>query len=1362
MAKKIIVKLWKDGVGRSLVATSQVITLDGLGSGPVIAGDFADNTLQGTVNTSAQRGGFYKELKSPSWNLTPLKTQVTAGNNIVLNWATKPADITPTINWYAVNTGQQIIYTGSGLVSNKSTTPLVISGEGGTFNVATAPVDVNREVEITIWNGEFGISNLLARSGPIRIIAKELQVSLPQFVAFRTAIPLNISGYPNEFVTFEGSSTGYAKGIKGNVTLDSAGKFYLADIRGGIEAPPGPYSYVFDGNITASAKQATVVITTEGFYALQFTTTPPEIITIGDSLIIGMSGAPNELITYTGASTGTFSLSSSGTSNTPNLTSGLTLISNKQYTWSFKGNVSINALSTTVNTIAGKELNVTGTSPIAQATAWSATVTGKALDIITYTDVKPNIPVLYFDYYPEAEAGWITAGSPSNTTSWISDYHTTTGSSLGFLSPAQLLTEYSRNYTGSFTLTDIGSGNGSETYQVVNSSGLVGRRTPYKFRFYSAQLNQTKEVSVTVNRVFTLKVSGPASVEAGKPISITVYSVAGDNTVKVTGPNLPVGGYTLDAFNSSGQYSFNLQAGSNLTSSLAAGSYTFNFDSARPDVINIGNAANTPYNVTITATQEIIVTHTPLSGYGSDEIPPNTTYQLTIRSSVGDIIEIEKNLPASWANTNAYFDLYPDVEGLYNRQNSITDRALYATTHYESIGRAEGRVSPAAALDYRNNLEPKDKLTYGPLVKPSSSVTYGEALANIGSYRYALSSPITLKIKGKAAELSKSFRVKLSSELKVNLPASAPIDDVTISIQGAANDQITCVKIQSSTTNNIPTPLVPRQERIFILGPDGVFVGDFLTGTQNASGTLSDLIPNAPNVYYFYSKNTGATTQAAVQGASLVVQTGTAMLFSTTGRNQGTFSSPELLAELPNQAVWLMYALVGGGGGAGGTETVVTGTSNAYAGGAGSQGMGIRGVVGLPVGPKKIYGVAGGGGRPGGLGVSATGGLGGEGGGFRLGGLTDGRGGNGASSSSQFNTGGGGGGGGMSMISLRINGVVKGGVAAGGGGGGAGQGSSSSNNGGNGIGLQAAGPELYDWGVPGYNQDVFNNLAGRNGLTRTGYYGGGGGGGGGAGAGGWTINTNFNGGGGAGGHNLIYRDASTIVTNHDFENIPINDTSSYRTKLEPQNYWGFGGTNGGAGSPGAIKIYWTTATTKPDDWGLLPQWPTQVDSSGSIIPLTWNMPIISLRASVLKASSWAFSNQGRVRAYNDTNIVSQYSLAVTLPNGAEVPSNLLENYYVRITLVSDGRQATGTGQTILPWVWGTVVGTTSSASGPTSQGEIRTYKFSEFSQIAITGIRRSNLGSQYFVSAQHIVEILSPDQLTVLTTGYINWTQYNI
>jgi len=1367
MAKKIVVKLWKDGVGRSLVATSQVITLDGLGSGPVIAGDFADNTLQGTVNTSAQRGGFYKELKSPVWALNPLKTQVTAGNNIVLNWSTRPADITPAINWYAVNTGQQIIYTGSGLVSNKSTTPLLISGEGGTFNVATSPVDVNREVEITIWNGEFGISNLLARSGPIRIIAKELQASFPQAAyPFRTAIPLNISGYPNELVTYEGFGSAYTKGIKGNITLDSAGNFYVPDIRGGLDAPPGPYSYTFDGNITAKSVTTTVVVTTEGFYALQFTTQVPEIITIGDSLVLGVSGAPYERITYTGPTVGTFDLNAGGAASTPNLVGGQTLIANKQYTWRFNGNISINPLSLVVNTIAGKELNATGSSPIAQATAYSVTVTGKANDNITYTDVKANIPVLYFDYYPEAEAIWVTAGSPTDTASWISNYHTTTGSGLGFLSPTALAAEAGKNYTGSFTLGDIGGDNGSNTFQVVGSSGLLGRRTPYKFRFYSAQLNQTKEVSVTVNRIFTMRVVGPASVEAGKPIPITVFSVAGDNTVKLTGPNLPVGGYTLDAFNSSGQYSFNLQTPI-LTSALAAGSYTFNFDSARTDVINAGNAANTPYAITVTQVTPIQAVHTALSGFGPDEVPPNTTYQLTLRSSVGDVITIQKNFPASWAATNAYFDIYPDVKALYDRQASYPrpDEVVYATTHYESIGRIENRVSPEAAITYRNNLDPINPLTFGPLVKPNGSVDYGEVIANIGSYRYALASPIILKITGKGGEISKTFRVKLSADLTVNLPASAPIDDVTISIRGAARDEITCIKIQSATAggDGIPRPIVPRQERIFLLGPDGIFVGDFLTGTENASGTLSDLDQGAVNTYYFFSKNTGATTQAAIRGASLVVQSGVAMLYSTSASNRGSFSAPELMVELPNQAVWLMYALVGGGGGAGGTETVVTGTSNAYAGGAGSQGMGIRGVVRLPVGSKKIFGVAGGGGRPGGqTGTLSSGGLGGAGAGFQVNGLRDGRGGNGASSSAQFITGGGGGGGGMSMISLQVDSVFKGGVAAGGGGGGAGQGNNSNNNGGNGIGILGAGPSIYDWGVTGYNQDVYNNLTGRNGNNATGNYGGGGGGGGGAGAGGITPGRTSSTGipyGGAAGHNLIYRDPATIITEHDHETISINDTSGYITKLEPQNYWGLGGINGGAGSPGAIKLYWTTATTKPTDWGLLPSWPTQVNTNGSVVPLTWNVPTVSLTASVLKVSSWAFTNQGRIRAYNDTITIAPNTLAVTLDNGAEPPSPLLQDYYVRITLVSDGRVITGTGATIIPWVWGTVIGTTASAPGPSTPGDVRTYKFSEFSQIAITGYRRSSLGNQYYVGAQHKVEILSPNQLTVLSTGYIYWSQ---
>lgn len=1276
MAKKIIVKLWKDGVGRGLVATSQVITIDGLGSGPVVAADFADNTLQGTVNTSAQRGGFYKELKSPSWSLSSLRSSYLAGNNIVLNWTTNLADVTPSINWYVVNVDQTVIYTGAGVASNRSVSPLLISGLTGTFNVATSPIDVNRDIQITIWDGEFGISSLLARSGTIKIIARELEVTLPATVPFRTVIPLTITGYPNEFVTYEGTSTSYAKGIRGNVTLNSSGSYFLADIRGGLEIAPGNFEYIFDGNITASPKTTRVTITQEGFYALQFVGNPPTQITEAGPLNIVLKGAPNETVTYSpltstaGGSSGTISLNSSGISTTVNLVSGLQLAPNKIYGWQFKGTISINPLSLNVAIVAGKQLNVSGTTPIAQNTAYSVTVSGKANDNITYTSEKQQIPIVYFDYYPEVESTYNQAhpNGDYNKQTFIDSWYSSTGSGLNYLSPTVINNDYNRTFTGSFTLTDVGNDDGQITYQIVDSAGLLGRRTPYLFKFYSSQLQQQKSLQVTVNKQYTLKVTGPSSVVSGKPIEITVYSVGSDNTVEVAGQNI-TGVKRLDTFPATGKFTFDLYT---VVGTLAAGSYTYYFDSKRSDVINLANALNTPFTFSVTQDIPVTIIHTPLTGYGADTIPAGSFYEISIRSSVGDVVEITKEtMPLA----NAYFDVYPEVRKAYLNQNQIREEASYATEHYNTIGSSEGRISPSEANSYRTNeLEPKTKVTTISLPQVAGQ-NYGQTTVKFGPYPYPLVTPITLTLKGKNNNsIQKSFRVVSLGELKVQLPVSAQIDDVFCTITGVPNDTVVGVKIEASSSNNIPRPVEPRQERTFKLDSNGVYSGPFLSGGVGTTGTFNNLTANADNVYYFSSRTNKQTTQAAVKGVALTVYTGKQYLVSGNLGAVGQYSDPELIATLPIQATWVMFAIIGGGGGSGGQDMLNNGLVSM--GGAGLGGGGLRGVFKLPAGTKKLYGVAGGAGIGGaGLKNNASGGIGGEGATIQQSlALKDGKGGTGGRSGGVGMSGSGGGGGGSTLLAVQLSGSILGVVAVGGGGGGGGGGNTSGGQNaaiGNGLQLQ----DLSQGQITQLPAHMFNG--GDRGATNDGA--GGGGGGGGEGVGGSAPAVDGGGNGGFAGKTYystaLYEGANLWSTGTTPETLNPSGSAT-NPVIGNRNYYGNGGINGGTGSPGGIRIFYTTAVEKPTDWGLLPELPTPTigGSPTAFVPyIQFASPGTYSGVDAVSGALRIFGSgliwaTGSGGGYGGSTNTFHNGYALT-SNSLPLPTNVIENYSFKLTLL---------------------------------------------------------------------------------------------
>lgn len=72
MSKQFIVRLVKqDG---TIVANSQVITVNGVGDGTILAADFVDSTLTGSVTTTNRAGQFCKIIAAPAATPTPTPT----------------------------------------------------------------------------------------------------------------------------------------------------------------------------------------------------------------------------------------------------------------------------------------------------------------------------------------------------------------------------------------------------------------------------------------------------------------------------------------------------------------------------------------------------------------------------------------------------------------------------------------------------------------------------------------------------------------------------------------------------------------------------------------------------------------------------------------------------------------------------------------------------------------------------------------------------------------------------------------------------------------------------------------------------------------------------------------------------------------------------------------------------------------------------------------------------------------------------------------------------------------------------------------------------------------------------------------
>lgn len=78
MAKQFIVRLKKKSDG-TIVANSQVITVNGIGDGAILASDFTDNLLTGDVTTTSRAGSFIKVIAAPTvTTYTPIIIPTTA------------------------------------------------------------------------------------------------------------------------------------------------------------------------------------------------------------------------------------------------------------------------------------------------------------------------------------------------------------------------------------------------------------------------------------------------------------------------------------------------------------------------------------------------------------------------------------------------------------------------------------------------------------------------------------------------------------------------------------------------------------------------------------------------------------------------------------------------------------------------------------------------------------------------------------------------------------------------------------------------------------------------------------------------------------------------------------------------------------------------------------------------------------------------------------------------------------------------------------------------------------------------------------------------------------------------------------
>ena len=251
MAKKFVVKLRKGGLSGEVVATSQVITIKGLGDTPPITSDFKDGILGGAIRTTDKQACFVKTISGPEWTVMPVAEDCTSGQCIIkgtstihYNWTTSLIGVTGKVRWRAVFPNTTTLFTGGGLDVTNGTVDTI--GYSGTFHVITTPIKTAQQFQITLYtDDDNGV--LLARSKTCTILPAELAITGPSTAVSNQPIPAVFKGYANDTVTYSGPTNG-------TIQLDSRGQ-KVVDLTNGGRLEPGVYTWTATGLLTSGNPQ---------------------------------------------------------------------------------------------------------------------------------------------------------------------------------------------------------------------------------------------------------------------------------------------------------------------------------------------------------------------------------------------------------------------------------------------------------------------------------------------------------------------------------------------------------------------------------------------------------------------------------------------------------------------------------------------------------------------------------------------------------------------------------------------------------------------------------------------------------------------------------------------------------------------------------------------------------------------------------------------------------------------------------------------------------------------------------------------------------------------------------------------------
>lgn len=256
MAKKFVVKLRKGGPSGNVVATSQVITIKGLGDTAPVTSDFKDGALGGVIKTNDGQACFVKTIAAPDWTLIPVSDDCATGQCIIkgtgtihYNWTTSLAGVTDRVRWRAVFPNTTTLFTGGGLDASSGT--IETHGYSGSFAIVTVPIKTTQQFQVALYtDSDNGI--LLARSRTCTILPAELTINGPATAISNQPIPAVFKGYANDTVTFSGPTNG-------SIKLDNYGQ-QVVDLTAGKRIEPGVYRWKATGILTPGTPEYALTI----------------------------------------------------------------------------------------------------------------------------------------------------------------------------------------------------------------------------------------------------------------------------------------------------------------------------------------------------------------------------------------------------------------------------------------------------------------------------------------------------------------------------------------------------------------------------------------------------------------------------------------------------------------------------------------------------------------------------------------------------------------------------------------------------------------------------------------------------------------------------------------------------------------------------------------------------------------------------------------------------------------------------------------------------------------------------------------------------------------------------------------------